>query len=471
MKKLLFLSSFLLSLTLLFSTSHVKAAEMTKVVRPNHMATSFADVMSDPSKWFFFNDENNQIDNTLGSFVNGPDTSASVQISVTGTQRRNLATYQFSGTHLADITTLAFSTYNPSAGNAGSVNRSGYLNFNVDFDGSDTWQRRLVFVPSKNGTVLQNTWQEWDAIQGGSAKWSYSGPTWPGTATSGTTLRTWDDILTSYPGVRVRVSDSWLGIRVGEPYADGYTENIDMFKFGVGDDLTIFDFEMGVARSAAITSPSVNEEVTGLVNFNAYLMDDDFDAVQWAIRKGTCNANQGTVWGNVDGKTDVATWEMTETDKYEFAFSTDVTGAENGMYCFVFNPVEDAGETDIRLTREFTIMNDGDDDEDGVLNSIDMCPNTMSDQGTWSEKWGTNRYQLLKNEDTGVFSWFQKKPKGGMSEVQGLDYTYGCSGQQILDIYNSTFGSNMSGHSKFGLSSGLVDEFHMDMMDGILGNN
>lgn len=29
----------------------------------------------------------------------------------------------------------------------------------------------------------------------------------------------------------------------------------------------------------------------------------------------------------------------------------------------------------------------------------------------------------------------------------------------------------MSGHSKFGLSSGLVDEFHMDMMDGILGNN
>ena len=32
---------------------------------------------------------------------------------------------------------------------------SGYLNFNVDFDGTDTWQRRLTFLPVNNGTIVQ----------------------------------------------------------------------------------------------------------------------------------------------------------------------------------------------------------------------------------------------------------------------------------------------------------------------------
>ncbi len=224
------------------------AANTTVVVTPADMATSVADVTADSSKWFFYNDETDQIDNTLGSFVVGPATppagTDSVQISVTGTQRRNLATYRFSGTPLADITTLAFSTYNPSAGNGGSITRSGYLNFNVDFNGSDSWQKRLVYVPSQNGTVQQDTWQEWDAINGGNALWAYSGTTWPVTGQPGTTLKSWNQILSDYPGVRIRVSDSWLGVRVGEPYADGYTENIDAFKFGTASGTTTFDFDM-----------------------------------------------------------------------------------------------------------------------------------------------------------------------------------------------------------------------------------
>lgn len=204
-----------------------------------------------PSGWLFYNDEVDQGDPSLGSFVAGPAPTlygaGSAQISVSGSQRRNLATYQFAGTPLASITALSFRTYNPSAGNGGSATRSAYLNFNVDFDGSDTWQRRLVFVPRNNGTVLQNTWQEWDAIGSGNAKWSLSGGTWPGTATPGSTLRTWDDILSSYPGVRIRITDAHLGLRVGEPYTDGYTENIDAFTFGTAAGTTIFDFEPDLA--------------------------------------------------------------------------------------------------------------------------------------------------------------------------------------------------------------------------------
>ena len=211
------------------------------VITADDLAADLNDVFEAPYKWFFYNDEIDVIDNSLGSFVSGPDTppigDGSVQISVSGSQRRNLATYQFSGTPLVDITTLAFSTYNPSVGNGGSANRTGYLNFNVDFDGSDTWQKRLVFTPAP-ADVLQDTWQEWDCIDGGNALWHWSGgSTWPDGVVS--TTRTWDDLIASFPDIRVRVTDSWFGIRVGSPYASGYTENIDAIKF---NNMT-FDFE------------------------------------------------------------------------------------------------------------------------------------------------------------------------------------------------------------------------------------
>ncbi|HWI16636.1 MAG TPA: hypothetical protein VNT81_02730 [Vicinamibacterales bacterium] len=230
------------------------AAAQTTVIKPSDMATSVADVVADPSKWFYFNDENNTIDNTLGSFVVGPGMpplgTESVEISVFGTQRRNLATYRFSGVTLASLTQLGYSTYTPTAGNPGATTRAAYLQFNVDFNGSDTWQRRLVFLPMDNGAVVQDQWQAWDAIANGNAKWRYSGPTWPGTLISGSTPRTWSNILASYPGVRVRVTDSWLGIRVGEPYPNGYTTNLDAFVIGTNAGTAVFDFDFSNAPAS-----------------------------------------------------------------------------------------------------------------------------------------------------------------------------------------------------------------------------
>lgn len=261
---------------LLFASSFSSAfaLDTTIIVKPGDLATSFADVLATPTKWLYYNDENDTLDNTLGSYVVGPATAPlgqdSIAISVTGTQRRNLATYGFSGTPLASITKLAFSTYNPSAGNPGSVNRSGYLHFNVDFNGTDTWQRRLVYVPSVNGIVTQDTWQEWDTATPTSL-WSYSGATWPapGAMLPGTTTKTWATILSEYPGVRVRVTDSFMGIRVGEPYADGYTENIDAFKFGTAAGITSFDFDM-VEEPVLLPPPTSKKQCKndGWMTFN-----------------------------------------------------------------------------------------------------------------------------------------------------------------------------------------------------------
>ncbi|MBP6213422.1 MAG: right-handed parallel beta-helix repeat-containing protein, partial [Pyrinomonadaceae bacterium] len=203
------------------------------------------------SNWFMFNDETNTVDNSMVSFVSGPSSpvygSGSAQVSVTGTQRRNLSTSLFGGTNLSAINTMKFRTYNPSAGNGGSASRSGYLNFNVDFNASNTYQNRLVFVPSQNGAVAQNAWKEWDAINGGSALWSFSGTTWPagigGGGEPGTTLKTWTQILSQYPSAKMLALYPFTGIRVGEPYPDGYTENIDSFTFGTSAGTTVYDFE------------------------------------------------------------------------------------------------------------------------------------------------------------------------------------------------------------------------------------
>jgi len=95
----------------LLSATPPAPAENTVVVHHHDLAMSFADVISDPSKWFFYNDETDVIDTTLGSFVTGPSAPplgvGSAHISVTGTERRNLATFQFGGIKLEDITELA----------------------------------------------------------------------------------------------------------------------------------------------------------------------------------------------------------------------------------------------------------------------------------------------------------------------------------------------------------------------------
>lgn len=224
------------------------------VVKADDLAQDITDVIADPLSWFFYNDETDTIDSALGSFVFGPDVvtmgEGSAEITVSGAQRRNLATYQFSGVALADITQLSFETYNPSASNGGGSDRSAYINFNIDFDGSDTWQKRIAFVPNKNGSPSQDTWEQWDAIDGGSALWWWSGYAdnanqWPDGDTN--EYRTWNNLLVSFPGISVRTNDPWFGFRVGEPYADGYTENIDAFVIAINEGTNIhttsFDFE------------------------------------------------------------------------------------------------------------------------------------------------------------------------------------------------------------------------------------
>jgi hypothetical protein len=240
---------------ILSAGSNCAAASHTSqavTVRAADLAADLSAVLADASKWFFYNDETDTIDNTLGSFVLGPSTAplgdGSAEMTVFGTQRSNIATYQFKSIKLADITALTFSTYSHSSTTAATANRAPYLNFNVSFNGADTWQKRLAFVPNLNGSVTTDTWQNWNAVDT-SSQWVYSGATWPApnAALSGSTPLTWSQILTDYPDIQTRATDSWFGFRVGEPYADGFTGNVDNFAItidnGMNATTTTFNFE------------------------------------------------------------------------------------------------------------------------------------------------------------------------------------------------------------------------------------
>ncbi|MCA9878654.1 MAG: hypothetical protein KC442_12760 [Thermomicrobiales bacterium] len=196
--------------------------------------------------WLGYDDLEDKQDDSIITFVAGPGNpphgDGSVQMSVEDELRYNIATYQFSGTELAEITQLKFTTYNPSSSNNVGPDACGYLHFNVDFDGSDNWQRRLVYVPVNNGNVKADQWQEWDAISNGNANWILSGGLWPDDNLPNTTQKTWDQILTQYPGVRIRVTDAFLGVRIGEPYQAGFTGNVGSLTLATGTSNTRFVF-------------------------------------------------------------------------------------------------------------------------------------------------------------------------------------------------------------------------------------
>ena len=66
----------------------------------------------------------------------------------------------------------------------------------------------------------------------------------------------------------------------------------------------------------------------------------------------TISCSSNTVAGNVDSFNNVATW-----NGKNFSYVLDTSVLENGNYCFVFNPTDDAGENNVRETLNFSVDN------------------------------------------------------------------------------------------------------------------
>lgn len=216
-----------------------------EVVTEEDLETTSKAAAATNDKWFFYNDFDDTI-MTIDQFsAQGGENHMEAVAGVGAAKmvlhdvlaRYNIATYRYNDIKLADINVLSYRIYDGSASS-----ETPYLHFNVDFNNSDTWQKRLVMVPSG---VAANTWTTVDAIDGGSAMWTYSDTFWPaglvdnsGT-TPGTTPRSWNDIIANYPNAETRSTDSFFGVRVGHPGPDGEIGYVDWINFN--GEVTNFD--------------------------------------------------------------------------------------------------------------------------------------------------------------------------------------------------------------------------------------
>ena len=199
-------------------------------VTANDIATT-----ASSTAWLFYNDTNdtvmtiNQFSGTGGvnNVVAGPDGVGAAQMTLdTGVDPRyNIATYKYKDVKLSNITNLKYRVYDATADSD-----TPYLHLNVDFANNDTWQGRLVQVAAP---LTPNTWTTVDALAG---TWTKTQGNWPAGLTSngsltGSTARTWAQIVADYPNAETRSTDSFLGIRVGQPGPAAATGYIDWIQF------------------------------------------------------------------------------------------------------------------------------------------------------------------------------------------------------------------------------------------------
>lgn len=207
----------------------------TTVVNADDLATTSGAVIADSSKWLFYNDTNdtvmtiNQFNGTGGvnDIVAGPLAVGAAQMTLdTGVNPRyNIATYKYKDVKLSDINILNYRIYDDSASA-----ETPFLHFNVDFLNNDTWQGRLVQVPSG---VVVDTWTTVDAL---ASTWTKTSGNWPAGSVSdgsilGSTARTWAEIIADYPNAETRSTDSFLGVRVGHPGPVAETGFVDWIQF------------------------------------------------------------------------------------------------------------------------------------------------------------------------------------------------------------------------------------------------
>ncbi|HYO99382.1 MAG TPA: Calx-beta domain-containing protein [Pyrinomonadaceae bacterium] len=197
---------------------------------------------------------------STATFVHGPATpplgvgSGQLSVGSNGGGAAQFRQTNFNGTPLSDLTELSYSTYTSNDTTAPSTgDQTVYimLNLDLDGDGSTTVDSIIFFepeyqhgyttaVPDQGDNVL-NTWQRWDARNGG--WWSTTGA---GGANPGSDVKPLSAIIAAFPNARI-LNSSAGNIRVvagfGAGSWDNFVGNVDKVTIGVNALNTTYDFE------------------------------------------------------------------------------------------------------------------------------------------------------------------------------------------------------------------------------------
>lgn len=376
---------------------------------------------------------------------------ALVLVAATGVEAANTVSYGTIGTAGATATQIGsdIELYTPAG-----LTGSGYVRLNIDGGivlntiTSLSYTAKVI-TPGAGGfapeVVLNIDADGADGLEGIGINWmlsSYnpatlsgdnflSGDNWPPSAGSIDPTFITRDALTGYYYWSANDDRTGFG-SFWTPFADVLSTKLSAHGIDTTDMVYSIDFVVGTSgnfdnmralfssvelngttysviplvRSAEITSPLSGEEVSGMVSFDATLTDKDGDdSVQWAVRKGTCAAATGTVFGNVDGHSDSSDW-----DGVNFHALADTSSWIPGGYCFVFNPTESVGDAAIRETREFSIK-----DTIAPLVTIespsegDVVSGTVEIYGTVVEDYMLSHYNISVYPGEADFNDFSKR--------------------------------------------------------------
>ena len=248
------------NITVAYQDTPMPAPQTTEIVRAADLNVS--------GGWVFYNDSTETISTTSVSskydFVadpaaSNPTTKGALRFS-NPTDKMDIASFRYAGTKLKDIAAIGYDSYNTS-GAAGTT----YIQFNVDFDGTDTWQKRLTYIPATS----DGAWQSNEGVQGGDGMWQWSGGNlWPDGKTA--VDRSWDDIVASFPNARIRLTDSNApggGVFVrSEPGTTNYVDNI--YVATESEHIT-YDFDPTALSAPADPKWSAGCDATKLMNLTA----------------------------------------------------------------------------------------------------------------------------------------------------------------------------------------------------------
>ena len=216
------------------------------------------------------------------SFVNGPATpplgTGSVQLAVgaDGNSAAQARSTALTGTKLADVTALSYSTYVQQDGSGG---QAPYILLNLDNDSNGTIDDQLFFEPvyqdgtysgesvPNQGSVAVGTWQTWDAKVGG--WWSLNAFTF------GPPLVTLASYTAAHPNATIVNSTNGLGglrfvAGFGAGAWDNFIGNVDKVTVDTAApaQATTYDFDLASVRvyKNGTTSLAVDES-TGQFTF------------------------------------------------------------------------------------------------------------------------------------------------------------------------------------------------------------
>lgn len=250
-----------------------------------------------PNSWFYYDDIANSALTTPNDYAYGLGTpvlgigSARLLTPASGnTSKLLFATKEFNGTRLDDINHFSYFTY-VTSGSAPFVQ----LGIDADLTDSNTnWQGRLVWVPSNNGPVVNNTWQYWYPMEG--EYWATQAPV--NSVCPQSNPCTLAEIIAAFPNIGIG-SDPSIGF-IGFRADPSWNTRVDAVSVGTNTGFKTFDFEPTVPTLVSIThtpADPTNQPITFTVTFNEPVIGfDSTDTVFSGINGTPSISGSGSVY-------------------------------------------------------------------------------------------------------------------------------------------------------------------------------